>query len=376
MASAALIQKDDESQLLYDIIRLYEEIIAGLMKDRPEPPASLKPQFLYLQELKTTLDIFKIDERSNERMRRKIQLSTLGDRIFQASQEKDTATKMSNSPILPPKNKPHSTSSKTNSKPAPVTTKKQNIFSSGLAKLLGKTSEKNMTRQIEAVEFEKDAPNADYEDQEANIQAYNVNIIEQIPIEKVIQESLISETRKSTRSKECVEKIEPECQADIESNEVQDGVPLAKSQFSKSLMMLERQVESLNSTNSKAANIDYLAEFKLRSQERVSKLYLETPNSDRTLTTSNSSLLSQDTNQAKHLSNTSLHQKAGTFQKTQPMPKTESERKVEEKRLKEARNAAMQQVYGITTDGHSKIHPVLHKATDRSKRNTTNVKNG
>jgi hypothetical protein len=301
LASAALVQKDDEAQLLYEIIRLYEEIIAGLMIDRPGPPESLKTQFQDLQELKTSMDILKIDEKSTERMRRKIQLISLGDRIAQSAQDKDTVSgRMSDSPFLPPKNKAK-TSSKPTSKVANEVTKKQNIFSAGLAKLMG-NSGKNRLKPIEAIEKEtaKDVakdliPDDQY--QVEDIQSYNVNLEAQEPLEKVIQESIIPDPSKSDqKSKGSIADpdniiSEKEAQEDLKDERV--GMPLVESQFSKSLMMLERQVETLNSTNSRVTNIDYLAEFKVRNQERVAKLYAETPNSDRTLNGSSTSILNE-----------------------------------------------------------------------------------
>jgi hypothetical protein len=394
LASTAMVQKDEESQLLYELIRLYEEIITELMRDHSEPLDSLKIQFQDLNELKTSLDIFKIDEKSNERMRRKIQLISLVDRIAQSTHDKDTtSSKMTDSPFLLPKKK---VISKTTSKVA-TESKKQNIFSAGLAKLLGK-QEKNHLKPIENIEKDvvKDItiPVDPYETED--IQSYNVNVEEQGPLEREIQEPINSTPSKSDkRSKEGIaaaENLVLETQKDTENERV--GMPLVESQFSKSLMMLEKQVETLNSTNSRVANIDYLAEFKVRNQERVAKLCSETPNSDRTLSVSSTSLLHESPpshmyfllnnkrNQERNLNNASLHKKPVSPQKIQSIPKTESEKKVEQKRLKEAqkldlygsnRNAAIQQAYGIKIEGHSKIHPVLHKA---SRRNTTSVKHG
>jgi hypothetical protein len=57
---------------------------------------------------------------------------------------------------------------------------------------------------------------------------------------------------------------------------------------------------------------------------------------------------------------------------------------VEDKRLQKLEylashgnhNAAIEHAYGIKIQGHLKIHPILHKSTDRSRRNTNNVKHG
>ena len=266
------------------------------MKDHSDPPAELKSQFQCLNELKTNVEIMKIDEKSTERIRRKFQLQSLSDRIYQASQDKDSVSaKLSNSPFMLPKNK-SGKSSNNAAKETVTKSKKQNIFSLGFSKLLGKTTEKQIPKSCEVLESDLDIESARSGENKSDIQAYNINIINNVSLEKVSQDPLT--TTVSSKVDDIREEV-----VEVPINNIlseapvrepakeRDGLPLAESQFSKSLLMLEKQVEALNHTNSKAVNIDYLAEFKARNNERVAKLSTATPNSDRTLSGSSSSLL-------------------------------------------------------------------------------------
>ena len=279
LASSVLSQKEEESHILYDLIQLYEDIIEELLKEHPKPlSVSLQNQFENLKELKTNVEIIKIDERSTQRIRRKIQLISLNERITQASQDKDILSEtMTHSPLLPPKSKPpvpHTLHSK--NEPGP---KKQNIFSAGLAKLLKKSPDKHL-KIIEPVEKENNILVAETND----LQAYNVNLSDAKPIEVIDKKDDVN-IEKSTAPQMPLFDTH-----NLEQKDDDFPLPLGESQFSKSLMMLEKQVETLTHEKPNVSKIDYMAEFQARSKERIAKLSF-TPYSERTLSDSKSSLL-------------------------------------------------------------------------------------